>query len=61
MDWVQVLTIIAANIGMFWWLRSETNNDRRELHQMWREMKNETKDFHGRLLLIEEKNRGKKS
>lgn len=69
MDWTQVLAICGANIAtiipMFLWLRSEGNSDRREhaadrrdILSMIREMKDEMKDFHGRLCAIEE--RGKK-
>lgn len=77
MSWIQVLTIVLANIGwattMFLWLRKEANADRKELsagianssaefrkdmnefRKMWAQ---ETKDFHGRLCVIEEKIRG---
>lgn len=68
MDWTQVLVIIGANLGvmmpMFFWLRSESNADRREhaadrrdILQMIREMKEEMKDFHGRMCAIEERNK----
>ena len=53
MDWTQVLTIVGANIGIFLWLRSEASADRREIMQVIREMQNEMKDFHERLLKIE--------
>jgi hypothetical protein len=54
MDWTQVLTILAANTGIFLWLRSETSADRREIMQVIREIQVEMKDFHTRLLKIEE-------
>lgn len=54
MDWTQVLTIIAANIGIFLWLRSEASADRREIMQVIREIQAEMKDFHTRLIKIEE-------
>lgn len=61
MEWYQVLSIIAANLAMFFWLRTEGNSDRREMTQMIREFKDEVqkemKDFHGRLCAIEERNR----
>lgn len=68
MDWTQVLTIVAANFGIFFWLRSEssadrrqmqqeTSADRRDLLQLIREIKEEMKDFHGRLCAIEERNK----
>ena len=62
MDWIQVLTIVAANFAMFLWVRSEANADRRDFMQALRlisdDIKAEMKDFHGRLCAIEE--RGKK-
>ena len=66
MDWAQVLAIIGANIGLIAWLRSdmqiirtEASADRRDLLQIIREIKDEMKDFHGRLCAIEERNKGK--
>lgn len=69
MDWSQVLTIVAANIGIFFWLRTESSADRRQMQseaaadrrdllQIIREIQNEMKDFHTRLCRIEE-NKGK--
>lgn len=83
MEWPQVLAIILGNAAMFFpiffWLRAESNADRRDLlgiinssrtemiEQMncnrmevvsiLNEMKQEMKDFHGRLCSIEERNR----
>ncbi len=61
MDWSQVLAIIGGNAGIFipifFWLRSEANADRRDIMNLLIEMKNEMKDFHGRLCQIEERNR----
>jgi len=64
MDWTQVLTIVGANIGIFLWLRSESSADRRQMQQesaadrrdilrLIREIKEEMKDFHARLCVIE--------
>lgn len=53
MEWIAVVTIIMANLGMFLWLRSEANADRRELSSMFRELKEENKDFHGRMIKLE--------
>ncbi len=68
MDWTQVLAIIGANIGIFFWLRTESAADRRQIQQenaadrrdllqLIREIKDEMKDFHGRLCAIEERNK----
>jgi hypothetical protein len=68
MDWSQVLTIIGANLAIFFWLRTESNSDRRQMQQeasadrrdllsLIREIKDELREFHGRLCAIEEKNK----
>ena len=70
MDWTQVLTIIGANLAIFFWLRTEANADRRQIQQesaadrrdilqLIREIKEELKDFHGRLCAIEERKKNK--
>lgn len=61
MEWTQVLTIVLANVGLsitlFLWLRKESNADRREVLSLIEAIKNEMKDFHGRLCTIEERHR----
>lgn len=61
MDWSQVLAIIGGNAAMFIplfiWLRTEANADRRDIVKILFEMKEESKDFHGRLCSIEERGR----
>jgi hypothetical protein len=68
MDWTQVLTIVGANLGIFIWLRTESNSDRRQIQQenaadrrdllqLIREIKEELRDFHGRMCSIEERNK----
>ena len=63
MQWEQIFAIIGGNaalfIPMFIWLRTEANSDRRDIINILIEMKNEMKDFHGRLCAIEERNKGK--
>jgi hypothetical protein len=58
---VQILTIVGANaaitISMFFWLRTEANSDRRDIVKILFELKEEMKDFHGRLCSIEERNK----
>jgi len=64
MDWSQVLTIIAANLGIFLWLRTESAADRRQMQtesaadrrdilHLIREIKDELKEHHGRLERID--------
>jgi hypothetical protein len=68
MDWTQVLTIVASNIGLILWARSESRSDYRHLEQKTLQLMSgiqadvqaihhEIKDFHGRLCAIEERNR----
>ena len=66
MDWVQFGLLIAAMGGMFQWLRTdittnrvELSADRRDLLQILREMKEENKNFHGRLCALEERKKDK--
>lgn len=51
------LAVIGINIMLFLWNRSEANLDRRDMMNIMKEMKDEMKDFHGRLCRIEEARR----
>lgn len=33
MEWIQLITVIVANITMFLWARSEARNDQQEIRQ----------------------------
>lgn len=55
MDWYQVWTIIISNMMIFLWLRTESSSDRRDLVKILLEIKDEQKDFHGRLCRLEER------
>lgn len=57
MDWIQVLTIVFANFGMILWCMRERRADFLYITKLIEEIKNEMKDFHGRLCTIEERNR----
>ncbi len=61
MDWTQVLAIVLGNAGLFmpifFWLRSESNADRRDMMNIIREIQAEMKEFHSRLLIIEERSK----
>lgn len=72
MDWSQVITILAANIAIFFgiiaimvtlflWVRSEAREDHRTLlswtQQMMNTIQQENKEFHGKLCAIEERNK----
>jgi hypothetical protein len=48
-DWIQFFGFILTVGGLFLWSRTEGNADRREIMGILIEMKNEMKDFHGRL------------
>lgn len=62
MDWTTILGVIVGNLSicvpLFFWNRSEANADRREMMNLIQAMKDDMRDFHGRLCAIEEK-RGK--
>lgn len=59
MEWLQVFTIAGSTIGACWYLRKESaeeiKNMRRDLIDLSREAKEESKDFHGRMCKLEEK------
>lgn len=66
MEWAQLLIMIVTLGGLFLWNRAEANSDRRMFYDLLKgmetDMRNfqatamqETKDFHGRLISLEEK------
>lgn len=59
MDWVQFTVFILANIGftltLWLWNRSESRVDTRRSLDLIEAIKDEMKDFHGRLCAIEER------
>lgn len=66
MEWTQFLILIVSLGALFLWNRSEANSDRRDMTNLIKaiekEMKDfhikymrETKDFHARLCVIEER------
>ena len=59
MEWIQLLTVIGANLAMFMWARSEARHDQSEMRMIMKAIQDEMKDFHGRLCAIEERNKGK--
>jgi len=62
MEWTTILGIVIGNAALylpiFFWMRSEANADRRDIVNLIISIKDEQKDFHGRLCAIEER-RGK--
>lgn len=70
MDWTQFIIMFLGMIGLFAWNRAEARTDARHMDskiEAWKTetlalmnaIKEEMKDFHGRLCAIEEKRRGK--
>lgn len=57
MEWTQVLFIVASNFGMFLWLRSESKEEERRTRSLIDTIKEDMRDFHGRLCAIEERGR----
>jgi hypothetical protein len=66
MDWTQIITLAGVNIGLilamlgtvvglFIWNRSESRADIRAVNIILNEIKNEMKDFHARLCILEER------
>lgn len=63
MEWYQVATIVGANLGLFLWSVRQSRSDylhcQRSMESFKEAMAKETKDFHGRLCAIEERNKEK--
>lgn len=57
MEWTQFLIMLVTVAGLFFWNRTESNNDRRDMVNLIKSIEKEMKDFHGRLCAIEERNR----
>jgi hypothetical protein len=68
MDWTQVLFSFLANTSLILWMRSESRSDWRHMDSkldacnnkldVWmRESREEMRDFHGKLISIEERRR----
>ena len=60
MEWAQVLAIIAANLSLMAWLRSDMKMFETQIRSLKEEIQKESKEFHGRLCQIEERNKSKK-
>lgn len=64
MDWTVILTgigtvitVVGSNIALMTWLRSDMKSFESEIRGWKEEIQKESKDFHGRLCTIEERNR----
>ena len=57
MDWTQVLTILGSNLALFIWARTEARHDQQEIREIIRSIQEEMKDFHAKLIQIEERKR----
>jgi len=52
MEWYQVLMIVLSTLGMGWMIFTNLGG---KIDRLADDMKNEMKDFHGRLCALEEK------
>ena len=59
MHWGEIISIIAVNVGLISWLRSDMKTFEVKIESWKEEINKEMKDFHGRLCAIEERNKGK--
>ncbi len=60
MEWYQVLTILGGNLGVFLWSVRQSRTDFLHTCRIIDSIKDEMKDFHGRLCAIEERNKERK-
>ncbi len=63
MHWAEVIAIIGSNIALITWLRSDMKSFESKIElqvdSIKKEMQKESRDFHGRMCAIEERNKGK--
>jgi hypothetical protein len=64
MDWIQFIIFIGSTVGLFFWNRSESRSDMRHMdskleatRELVRAIYDESRDFHARLCVIEERNK----
>jgi seryl-tRNA(Sec) selenium transferase len=55
MDWTQVMTIVGANMALFLWATRQARTDFLHTCRIIESIQTETKQFHGRLSVTEEK------
>ena len=54
-SWMQVISLFVANAGLMIWFRTESRNDWRHMDNNLKAIHEEIKDFHGRLISLEER------
>ena len=57
MDWTQFAIFFIGVFGLFIWNRTESRADIRHVLSIQESIRDEIKDFHGRLCAIEERNK----
>lgn len=59
MEWTTIMGIMIGNAALFlpifFWMRSGVNTDRRDIVNLIFEMKEESKSFHAKLCVLEER------
>ena len=71
MEWIQLILVLATFVTLFTWNRTESRTDARQMQQQIEANRKETqalieairedvKDFHSRLCIIEDRNRREK-
>lgn len=59
MEWVQAVMIAGSTLGACYWMHRENLKDRKdhnkEMQEIARASTTESKDFHGRLCILEER------
>ena len=53
MEWSQIFTIAAINVGLIAWLRADMKSFENKIEGWKEEINKEMKDFHGRLCSLE--------
>lgn len=55
MEWTQFIIFFLGVFGLFLWNRAEGRSDARHLQSLIEAIRQDVKDFHGRLCAIEER------
>ena len=55
MDYIAFFGLLGTFASLFFWSRSESRDDSRRIEDLLSGIKDEMKDFHGRLCALEEK------
>ena len=57
MAWGQVISLIAVNVGLIFWIRQDSRDFMNRIESWKDEIRAEMKDFHAKLAVLDERSR----